>query len=62
MGSETVRKHQDNNHLSLRSSHLFDFGHIPNEGVIVHKVQELLQLVQVSDVVLTNSLNNMIIT
>lgn len=48
--------------FAILSSHLFDFGNISNEGVIVHKVQKLLQLVQVTDVVLANSLINMIRT
>lgn len=39
-------------------THLFNFGNVPDEGVIIHKIQELLQLVQVSDVVFANSLNN----
>lgn len=42
--------------LAVSSSHLFDFGDVPNEGVIVYKVQKPLQLVQVTDVVLTNPL------
>lgn len=39
-------------------THLFDFGNVPDEGVIIHKIQELLELVQVSDVVFANPLNN----
>lgn len=42
--------------LAVSISHLFDFGDISNEGIIVHKVQKPLQLVQVTDVVLTNPL------
>lgn len=41
---------------------MFDIGNIPNEGVIILIVQKLLQLVQVTDVVLTNPLNNTIRT
>ena len=37
-------------------THLFDFGDVADEGVVVHEVQEILQLVQVSDVVVTDSL------
>lgn len=55
---------RENVHLytSIISSHLFDFGNIPNEGVIVHKVQKVLQLVKVTDVVLTNPLKETITT
>lgn len=42
--------------LAISISHLFDFGDVSNEGIIVHKVQKPFQLVQVADVVLTNPL------
>lgn len=44
--------------LSILSSHLFDFSNIPNEGFIIHKLEKLLQLVQVTNKVLTNPLQN----
>lgn len=42
--------------FGILSSHLFDFGYVPDESVIIHKVQKLLQLVQVTDVILSNFL------
>lgn len=42
--------------LAASGSHLFDFGHVSDKGVVVHKVQEPLQLVQVTDVVLADPL------
>lgn len=62
--SHAIRNEQgttDNNRpatLAISRSHLFDFGNIPNEGIVIHKLQKLLQLVQVSDVVFTNPLKN----
>lgn len=58
MITKQTKAAEENTHVSLSilRSHLFDFGNIPDEGVIVHKVQKLLQLVQVADVVLTNPL------
>lgn len=47
---------------AILNSHLFNFGNIPDEGIIIHKIQKLLQLVQVPDVVFTNPLNNMMDT
>lgn len=38
------------------SSYLLDFGHITDEGLVVHVFAETSQLVQVSDEVLTNPL------
>ena len=40
-----------------RCTHLFDFGDITDEGIVVHELQKILQLVEVSDVIVTNSLN-----
>lgn len=37
-------------------SHLFDIGNVSNESIIIHKLQEALQLAQVADIVLSNSL------
>lgn len=36
--------------------HLFDFGNIADKSLVVDKVAETLQLIQVTDEVLTNSL------
>lgn len=36
--------------------HLLHFGNITNESVIIHKLAEALQLVEVTDEVLTNPL------
>lgn len=52
------KKHANRVHFTfgILSSHLFDFGYVPDESVIIHKVQKLLQLVQVTDVILSNFL------
>ena len=42
---------------TARCTHLFDFGDVADEGFVVHELQEILQLVQVSDVVVTDSLH-----
>lgn len=38
------------------SSYLLDFGHVTDEGIVVHVVVETSQLVQVPDEVLANPL------
>lgn len=38
------------------SSYLLDFGHVTDEGIVVHIIVETSQLVQVPDEVLTNPL------
>lgn len=38
------------------SSYLLDFGHIADEGLVIHVFAETSQLVEVSDEVLTNPL------
>lgn len=38
------------------SPHLFDLGDVSDEGLVVHKLQEFPQLIQITDVVLTDPL------
>lgn len=43
--------------ISSTFFHLLDFCHISDESVIIYKVQKLLQLIQVTDVILSNPLD-----
>lgn len=38
------------------SPHLFDLGDVSDEGLIIYKLQEFLQLIQITNVVLTDPL------
>jgi len=42
--------------IAVSFTHLFDFGNVADEGIVVHKLEKVLELVQVSDVIVTDSL------